>query len=87
MDPFVRGLMHVDFRANKDRIVEMRHETRCHQLLTRCIRNQVSVVQLWGLPSLDLQHELCLYQDITAWARIVSTYCLTVNAFLNLTDG
>lgn len=47
------------------------------QLLTQSVRNEVAVVQMWSLPTLQLQHELLLYLDIIDYRRIVSLSTLS----------
>ncbi|KAF6029325.1 hypothetical protein EB796_012367 [Bugula neritina] len=81
MDPFVRGLLHVDFRANKDAIRDIRHGKDTQQLLIQCDRNEVAIVQIFGLPTLQLQHELCLFQDIVTCTRMGDT------VFYGYSDG
>nr|KAG5708463.1 hypothetical protein BaRGS_026190 [Batillaria attramentaria] len=71
MDPVVKGQKFMEFKVSKDPVVELQHDVEHKSLVTVCRMAQMTYVQFWGLPDLELQHEVFCAPDLTAYARIV----------------
>ena len=72
MDPVVRAKKYFEFRANKDSVVDMRHDPTHSCLLTMCDLQQAHHLQLWSLPQLTLLHQVFTAPDVTGYIRLVS---------------
>ncbi|KAK7499549.1 hypothetical protein BaRGS_00009201 [Batillaria attramentaria] len=78
MDPVVKGQKFMEFKVSKDPVVELQHDVEHKSLVTVCRMAQMTYVQFWGLPDLELQHEVFCAPDLTAYARIEYT-CVTAH--------
>ena len=75
MDPVVRAKKYFEFRANKDSVVDMRHDAVNNCLMTVCDLLEAYHIQVWSLPQLVLLHEVFTAPDVSGFIRLVSIFC------------
>ncbi|KAK3608331.1 hypothetical protein CHS0354_030785 [Potamilus streckersoni] len=74
MDPVVKGQKFMEFKASKDAIRDMRQDISHSCLITLSRLKQLMLVQIWGLPQLDLNYELYSAPDINICSRLGLTF-------------
>ncbi|XP_074644622.1 uncharacterized protein LOC141901337 [Tubulanus polymorphus] len=70
MDPVVKGMKYLEFRANKDAILQIEHDVKHDCLITACNMKSVTMIQIWSLPQLQLQHDVYCAQDVVSFCRL-----------------
>ncbi|KAH3816567.1 hypothetical protein DPMN_118085, partial [Dreissena polymorpha] len=70
MDPVIKGQKYMELKASKDAIQEMRHDVAHKSLITLCRLKTLVLIQVWGLPQLDLMHEFYCAPDVTSYGRV-----------------
>ncbi|KAK6176305.1 hypothetical protein SNE40_014612 [Patella caerulea] len=74
MDPVVKGLKYMEFKASKDAIVAMSHDSTHNSLVTISNLKYLTQIQIWTLPTLFLEHEVYCALDILRYTRINQSF-------------
>ncbi|XP_076448164.1 uncharacterized protein LOC143284909 isoform X2 [Babylonia areolata] len=70
MDPVVKGQKFMEFKVSKDPVVGLHHDVDHQCLTTLSQTSQLTLVQFWSLPDLELLHEVFCLPDLAAFTRI-----------------
>ncbi|RUS77658.1 hypothetical protein EGW08_014581 [Elysia chlorotica] len=70
MDPVKKGHKYLEFKTGKDPVLDMYHDTTHQALVTVYKLPGMMQVHVWGLPDLELQHEVYTTPDLRRHARL-----------------
>ncbi|XP_041348822.1 uncharacterized protein LOC121368244 isoform X2 [Gigantopelta aegis] len=69
MDPVIKGRKYMEFKASKNPIQEIKHDSVHKTLITVCKLKEQTLIEIWSLPELELQFEIYCASDVTGYAR------------------
>ncbi|XP_012943336.1 uncharacterized protein LOC101848406 [Aplysia californica] len=70
MDPVIKGHKYLEFKTGKDPVLDMCHDTEHNGLITLYKLKDRMQIHVWGLPDLELQHEIYVSPDLRDYARV-----------------
>ncbi|GFR91987.1 WD repeat-containing protein 87 [Elysia marginata] len=70
MDPVKKGHKYLEFKTGKDPVLDMYHDTTHQALVTVYKLPGMMQIHVWGLPDLELQHEVYTSPDLRGHARL-----------------
>ncbi|KAH9503741.1 hypothetical protein Btru_066529 [Bulinus truncatus] len=70
MDLVMKGQKYLEFKTGKDPVLEMTQDVAHNSLNTLYRLKGLMLVQIWGLPDLELKHEVYAAPDLTAYKRL-----------------